>query len=94
MKAFRIKYCEENNLNNTFKFILLSECSNIKINYSVESQESLITIQTIQTNNYRFIKTMNHHEFILFEAKFLRFQNSDEIFFNLGDFYLTVLLKD
>jgi hypothetical protein len=89
MKAFRIKVSQENNLNSRFRFLLLSECSILEINYNIENQESNITIQTIHTNHYTFSKKMNYLDFMVFEIKFLRFKDSDELFFNLGDFYLS-----
>jgi hypothetical protein len=88
MKAFRIKLSKVNSLDYKFKFLLLSECSMLKINYNIENQESQISIQTIHTNHYILSKKMNYLDFVLFEIKFLRFKDSDELFFNLGDFYL------
>jgi hypothetical protein len=93
MKAFRIRIPDTNPGKNVFRFILLYKCTHIDLNYQVLDQLAIVQLLTTIGETYTLNRFMPSYEFESFQSRYLKFINSDELFFNLSDFNLITDLK-
>ncbi len=90
MKTFRIKLKCEKTFNNSFAFIFLKNCKHINLSYSVIEQATKFELSTLDEKMYTLSKVMKPLDFQLFDLRFKKFQSTDDIFFDLGDFYTQI----
>ena len=89
MKALRIRIPDANPTKNVFRFILLYKCAQIDLNYQASGQLAIVQLLTTIGETYTLHRYMPWYEFELFQSRYLKFINSDELFFNLSDFNLS-----
>jgi hypothetical protein len=89
MKALRVKIPNSNPSKSVFRFILLYTCAQVDLNYQATNQLAFVTLITNDGETYTFNKHMPSYEFELFQFRYTKFLNSDELFFNLSEFQLS-----
>ncbi len=93
MKALRIRIPDANPSKNIFRFILLYKCAQIDLNYQAFDQLAIVHLLTTSGETYTLNRYMPSYEFESFQSRYLKFINSDELFFNLSDFNLSADLN-
>jgi hypothetical protein len=89
MKALRIRIPDANPSKNIFRFILLYKCAEIELNYQASDQLAIVQLLTTVGETCTLTRYMPSYEFESFQSRYLKFINSDELFFNLSDFNLS-----
>ena len=92
MKTFRIKLKCEKTFNSSFQFIFLKNCKRIHLSYSPYDQSTNFELSTLDEKLYTLKKVMKPLDFQLFDLRFKKFQSTDELFFDLGDFSVKIEL--
>jgi hypothetical protein len=88
MKSLRVKIPDVQTSKSAFHFISIAKCSEIKLGYESDSSLTSILIHTFEGEKYTLLKTMLSFEYELFKYRYLKFIDSDELFFNLSDFQI------
>ena len=93
MKALRVKIPDSNPNKSVFRFILLYKCAQIDLNYQEVDQLARVQLVTYDGDTYTLNRHMPSYEFELLQFRYLKFINSDELFFNFSDFQLGQSIK-
>ena len=88
MKALRVKIPDANPSKSVFRFILLYKCAHVNLKYEEVDQLALVQLVTEEGEDLVFNRHMPSYEFELFHFRYIKFINSDEMFFNLSDFHI------
>ena len=80
MKCYRLRD------QNRIVFLMGSQVERIEKNYSTERRRLSIDFQMIDQNNQSLELLLDDEAYTLFEIRWQRFQNSDEIFFDFAEF--------
>lgn len=86
MKALRIRIPDTSVSKNVFRFIIVGKCAHIDLNYQTIGQLAFVQVLTNDGENFTLNKFMPLYDFDLFQSRYLKFINSDELFFNLSEF--------
>ena len=80
MKCYRLRD------QNRIVFLMGSQVERIEKNYSTERRRLSIDFQMADQNNQSLELLLDDEAYTLFEIRWQRFQNSDEIFFDFAEF--------
>lgn len=89
MKTLRVKMPNDQISKSAFHFISIDKCSQIKLDYQMDTSVTSILINTFEGKEYKLLKIMLTFEYELFKYRYAKFIASDELFFNLSDFQIS-----
>jgi hypothetical protein len=89
MKTLRVKIPNDQISKSAYHFISIDKCSQIILDYQLDSSITSILINTVEGEEYKLLKTMLSFEYELFKYRYSKFIDSDELFFNLSDFQIS-----
>lgn len=90
MKTFRIKLNNKETYRSSFEFILLKNCKQINMSYSILEQVAKFELYTLEEKSYSLSQIMKPFDFQLLELRFNKFKSNNDFFFDLGDFVVKV----